>query len=133
MSWDKRLIWCLNLKSALSIYSILQMSFWPCKNCSKIQEFENRYDLYTSPLGSFNYPIKGKRKCLYQFLIRLTLPISIWQIFEVLKQCQCFKLDLISCLCSSHSYLNGHSSCISKFEMKVWNENNTNVNLFYSK
>ena len=62
------------------------MSFWLCKNCSKIQELENRRDLYTPALGPFNYYIKGKCKCFYQFLINLTLSISIWQIYEVLKQ-----------------------------------------------
>ena len=62
------------------------MSFWLCKNCSKIQELENRCDLYASALGPFNYHINGKCKCLYQFLINLILPISIRQIFEVLKQ-----------------------------------------------
>ena len=77
--------WKVNLKSALSIYSIGQVSFWQYKNCSKIQELANRGDLYTPALGPFNY---RKRKCkyLYQFSINLTLSVSIRQILEVLKQ-----------------------------------------------
>ena len=57
------------------------MSFGLCKNCSKIQELENRRDLYTPGLGPFNYHIKGKSKCLYQFLIKLTLSISTFSLF----------------------------------------------------
>ena len=76
----------MNLKSVFSIYSIRQISFWLCINCSKIQEFENRRDLYTPALGLFNYHIKVKRKCLYQFLIKLTPSISIRQITDILKQ-----------------------------------------------
>ena len=78
----------MNLKSAFSIYFIKQIGFWLCKNCNKIQELENRRDLHTPALGPFNYHIKGKCKCLYQLLINLTLPISIRQMFEVLKQRQ---------------------------------------------
>ena len=62
------------------------MSFWLCKNCSKIQELENRRDLYTPALGPFNYHIKRKYKFIDQLLINLTLSISIQQIFDVLKQ-----------------------------------------------
>ena len=62
------------------------MGFQLCKNCSEIQELENRRDLYTPALGPFSYHIKGKCQCLYQFLINLTLSIFIRQIFEVLKQ-----------------------------------------------
>ena len=42
--------------------------------------------MYTPALEPFNYPIKGKCKFLYQFLIKLTLSISIRRTFEVLKQ-----------------------------------------------
>ena len=42
--------------------------------------------MYTAALDPFNYPIKGKCKFPYQFLINLTLSISIRRIFEVLKQ-----------------------------------------------
>ena len=77
---------CAEIQSVFSVYSIRQISFWLCINCSKIQEFENRRDLYIPALGLFNYHIKVKRKCLYQFLINLTLSISIRQITDVLKQ-----------------------------------------------
>ena len=60
-------------------------AFWLCKNCSKIQELENRRDLYTPAHGLFNYHIEGTCICLYHFLINFTLSISIQQIFEVLK------------------------------------------------
>ena len=76
------------MKSAFSIYFIKQIGFWLCKTCNKIQELENRRDLHTPALGPFNYHIKGKCKCLYQLLINLMLPISIRQMFEVLKQRQ---------------------------------------------
>ena len=62
------------------------MNVWPCKNCIKTQERENRRDLYTPALSLFNYHTKVKYKCLYQFLINITLSISIRQISEVLKQ-----------------------------------------------
>ena len=62
------------------------MNIWPCKNCIKTQERENRRDLYTPALSLFNYHTKVKYKCLYQFLINITLSISIRQISEVLKQ-----------------------------------------------
>ena len=62
------------------------MSFWLFKNCSKIQELENRCDLHTPAHDPFNYHIKTRWKCLYQFLITFTLSISTRQIFEVLKQ-----------------------------------------------
>ena len=58
------------------------MNIWPCKNCIKTQERENR-DLYTSALSLFYYHTKVKYKCPYQFLIKITLSISIRQIFEV--------------------------------------------------
>ena len=64
------------------------MNIWPCKNCIKTQERENRRDLYTPALSLFNYHIKVKYKCLYQFLINITLSISIRQISKVLKQRQ---------------------------------------------
>ena len=69
-----------------SIYFVQQMNIWLCKNCIKTQERENRRDLYTLALSLFNYHIKVKYKCLYQFLINVTLSISIRQISEVLKQ-----------------------------------------------
>ena len=47
------------------------------------------------PLGPFNYHIKVKCKCFYQFLINLTLSISIRQIFKVLQQRQKVSLALI--------------------------------------
>ena len=84
--WDKKWIWCFILQGAFSIYSIWQMNLWLCKNCRNTQELENRRDLYTSAFGLFNYDIKVKCKCLYQFLINLTLSISTQQISEVLKQ-----------------------------------------------
>ena len=56
------------------------------KKCSKTHGLEDRLHLYNPALGSFNYHIKVKYKCLDQFLINLTLLISIRQIFEVLKQ-----------------------------------------------
>ena len=70
-----------------TIYSIREMRFWLCKNCRKFHELENHCDLYAPALGPFNYHIKGQCRCLCQFLINLMLSISIWQIFEVLKQC----------------------------------------------
>ena len=73
-------------KCILYLFHSADESHWLCKNCIKIQELENRRDLYTPALGPFNYHIKGKCKCLYQFLINLTLSISNWKIFEVLKQ-----------------------------------------------
>ena len=63
------------------------MNIWPCKNCIKTQERQNR-DLYIPALSLFNYHTKVKYKCLYQFLIKITLSISIRQIFEVLKKRQ---------------------------------------------
>ena len=62
------------------------MNIWPCKNCIKTQERENRRDLYTPALSLFNYHTKFKYKCLYQFLINIMLSISIRQISEILKQ-----------------------------------------------
>ena len=35
------------------------------QNCSKIQEPENRRDLYTPALGPFNYHIKGKSLSIF--------------------------------------------------------------------
>ena len=61
------------------------MNIWPCKNCIKTQERQNRRDLYTPALSLFNYHTKVKCKCLYQFSINITLSISIRQISEVLK------------------------------------------------
>ena len=61
------------------------MNIWPCKNCIKTQERENRRDLYTPALSLFNYHTKGKYKCLPIFN-QHTLSISIRQISEVLKQ-----------------------------------------------
>ena len=81
--------------------------FWLCKNCSKVQKLEYRRDSYTPALGLFNYHVKGKYKCLYQFLLNLTLSVSIRQIFEVLKQ----RLLLI---------LRGFFSA-RKFRTKLWN------------
>ena len=43
----------LNLKSAFSIFSMRQINFWLCKNCSKIQELENRRYLYSPAFDSF--------------------------------------------------------------------------------
>ena len=68
------------------LYSVQQMNIWPCKNCIKTQERENRRDLYTPALSLFNYHTKVKYNCLYQFLINITLSISIRKISEVLKQ-----------------------------------------------
>ena len=74
-------------------------------------------------LGPFNYHIKGKCKCIYQFLINLTLSISIRQIFEVLKQ-RLIKKSVIQyffCtigLSSSFSWINRfkfHMRLINKF------------------
>ena len=56
------------------------------KKCSKTHELEDRLHLYNTALGSFTYHIKVEYKCLDQFLINLTLLISIRQFFEVLKQ-----------------------------------------------
>ena len=64
------------------------MNFWLCKNYSKIQELENHRELYIPALGPFNYHVKDKSKCLYQFLITLAISISIRQIVEFLKQRQ---------------------------------------------
>ena len=61
---------------------------WSFKNCIKTQECENCRDFYTPALSLFNYYTKVKNKSLYQFLINITLWISIWQISEVLKQRQ---------------------------------------------
>ena len=84
LSWDRKWIWCLLLKSAFSKCFIQQMTRWLYKNCSKNQTLENRFDLYNPAYGPFNYHIKVKCKCkcLYQFLISLTLSISIRQIFR---------------------------------------------------
>ena len=70
------------------------MNIWLCKNCIKTQERENRRDLYTPALSLFNYHTKVKDKCLYQFLINITLSISIRQISEVLKQRQFLEYSL---------------------------------------
>ena len=82
--WDRKWIWCLILKSIFSIYSIRQMNLWLCKSCSITQELENRSDLYIPSLSSINYHTKVRSKCVYQFLINLTLLISIRQIFDLL-------------------------------------------------
>ena len=82
------------LKSAFYIYSTRQMNLSLYKNCSKTQELENHRDLCAPALGPFNYHIKVKCKRLYQFLINLTLLISIRQIFEVLKK----RLKYFSCV-----------------------------------
>ena len=74
------------LKNVFSIYSVRQMKLWPCKNCIKTQQLKNRRDLYIPVLSPYNYHVKVKCKSLYQFLINITLSISIRQIFEVLKQ-----------------------------------------------
>ena len=42
--------------------------------------------MHTPAHDPFNYHIKTRWKCLYQFLINFTLSISTRQIFEVLKQ-----------------------------------------------
>ena len=62
-----------DFEKCIFIYSIQQMSFWLCKNCGKTQKLASRRDLYTLALAPFNYHIKVKCKCLYQFLIKLTL------------------------------------------------------------
>ena len=62
------------------------MNISPCKNCIKTQQRENRRDLYTPALSLFNYHTKVKYKWIYQFLINITLSISIRQIYEVLQQ-----------------------------------------------
>ena len=80
------------------------MNLWPCKNCIKTQERENRRDLYTPVLSLFNYHTKIKCKCSYQFLINITLSISIRKISEVLKQRQ-FKWELSDTMAD---YANDH-------------------------
>ena len=57
----------MNLNSAFSIYSIRQMNFWLCKNCSKIQELKYilicipcsliiTWKVSSNALPSFNQP-----------------------------------------------------------------------------